>query len=186
MRPCALALVLLVAAGSALAMTPAPTDTLIPFTMPDQFDQSHTDAEVRGQVALVLWVDRKGNDHRQRWARVLERRLRTELAEGTVGMHVVAHLDGVPGFVKDRVKKSYCEDSDTPVFMDWEGEFAAAYRPQDDHLNVLVFDAGSRLVHRSQAQRLDQTVLDAVLDATRAAIDDGPPGMPSSPVRARD
>jgi len=172
--------------STAAAQAPAPADTLVIFTMPDQFDVEHTATDLRGTTALVIWADRKGNDHRRRWVKTIARKLRRELTEGTVILHQVAHVQGVPGFVKGRVLDSFREEADGPVLMDWEGVFDAAYTPTADHVNVLVFDADGRLAHQAAATGLDQGVLDGILNAVRAAVADGPPGMPSSPVRATD
>lgn len=155
----------------------APADTLVAFSLPDQFDATHTDQELRGRVTLVMWADRKGNDHRSRWTRVLARELDDEITTGQVRLLLVAHLDGVPGFIKGRVMKRFKRE-DEPALLDWEGLFAATYVPEPDHLNLLVFDADGRLVHEAAAARLDQDLLDEVLAAVAAAIADGPPGPP--------
>lgn len=149
-----------------------PADTLIVFTMTDQFDQERTDAEIRGHVALLLWVDRKGSDHVRRWERMLARELRSELAAGEVVMRRVGGVRGVPGFIKGRVKKSFPREAEAWAYLDWEGLFEAAYGPWADHLNLLVFDAGGRLVHRAAVTGLEQGALDEAAAAVRAAITD--------------
>jgi hypothetical protein len=177
-----------VAATVVLAVRPAggepvatPADTLIAFTCLDQFDREHTDAELRDRVAVLLWADRAGNDHRRRWKRLLARELREDVAAGTVAMRDVAHARGVPGFVKGMVKGSFSEDRREWALLDWEGVFAEAYAPTEDHLNVLVFGAGGALRFHEAVTDLERAALGRMVAAVRAALADGPPGAPESP-----
>ena len=177
-----------VAATVVLAARPAggepvatPADTLIAFTCLDQFDRAHTDAELRDRVAVLLWADRAGNDHRRRWQRLLARELREEIATGTVAMRDVAHARGVPGFVKGMVKGSFSDDRQEWALLDWEGVFADAYAPTEGHLNVLVFAAGGALRLHEAVTDLERAALGRMVAAVRAALADGPPGPPDPP-----
>ena len=167
-----------------LLASAANADTLFNFTMVDQFDVEHSDTEFAGRVAVLLWADRTGSDHAQRWQRTLEHRLESQLADDSVIMGMAAHVEGVPDFVKGRVLDSFPDDPEQWVLVDWQGEFRAAYDLEDDHCNLLVFGPDGTLLYRAAATGLDQTILDGVLAAVDEGLavrtgDLGPPGQPS-------
>jgi len=173
------AIVILLAIAAALpavADEPATTtvDTLLGFNMVDQYDEERTDLEVRDRVAVLLWADRKGSDQAPRWSRMLERKLAPELDAGTATIRTVANVRGVPGFVKGQVKAKFRENDAPWAYLDWDGLFADAYAPQADHLNIMVFDAGGRLVHRAAVTKLEQGALDDAIEAVRGAMAAGP------------
>jgi hypothetical protein len=177
-------IVALIISTAALADEPtaALADHLLDFTIVDQFDTEHTQAEFAGRVTVLLWADREGAEHTGRWKKTIARKLKQELADGTVTMRNVAHLLGVPSFIRGRVKAAFSEKSDQWVLMDWDGRFAAAYAPTPGHCNVLVFGRDGTHVHQQAVTGLEQAALDAVLAAVQAALaDDGVPG-PTSPV----
>ena len=160
-------------------------DTLLNFTIVDQFDVEHTDAEFAGQVAILLWADREGSDHAERWKRTLEHKLESRLATNSVVMRTVAHIQGVPGFVKGRVLDSFSDDPEQWALLDWQGEFQAAYDLEEEHCNLLVFGPDGALLYRAAATGLEQTILDGVLAAVNEGLTShtggsGPPGQPGA------
>ena len=168
-----------------IASAATDADTLLSFTIVDQFDVEHTDAEFAGQVAILLWADREGNNHAGRWERTLEHKLEPQLAAGAVVMRTVAHIQGVPGFVKGRVLDSFSDDPEQWALMDWQGEFQAAYDLEGDHCNLLVFGPDGALLYRGAATGLEQTILDGVLAAVNEGLaihtgGTGPPGQPGT------
>jgi len=157
MRWIAIVMLMTTAAGAA--------DTLIPFRIQDQFDHLHTHMRYGGRPLLVVWVDRAGNDFREAWTDALGDSLSTELARYRLRELEVAHVKGVPFFVKGKVKGAF---GDEPVLMDWEGEFAAAYRPVADHVNLLLFDAEGDLTRQWAVTAPDSAILGEVLAAARS------------------
>ena len=166
-----------------LLASAADADTLLSFTIVDQFDVEHTEAEFAGSVTVLLWADREGSDHTKRWESTLEHKLEEQLATDSVVMRAVAHVEGVPGFVKNSVLDSFSDDPEQWVLMDWQGEFHTAYELQDNHCNLLVFGPDGALLYRAAATGLEQTILDGVIAAvdeglTASTVDMGPPGPP--------
>jgi len=166
-----------------LLLASADGDTLLSFTIVDQFDVEHTEAEFAGSVTVLLWADRESSDHTGRWERTLEHKLEEQLATDSVVMRTVAHVEGVPGFVKGSVLDSFSDDPEKWVLMDWQGEFQAAYELEGDQCNLLVFGPDGALLYRAAATGLEQTILDGVLAAVNegsvvGAGDTGPPGQP--------
>ena len=163
--------VIVVVLGATPAITAAETsavaDTLVSFSIPDQFDRQHTDAEFAGRAAVILWTDRGGKDHVRRWVRVLGRTLKDEIMACRVEMRTVAHVEGVPGFVRGQIKSKFPQEPRLWALMDWDGIFAAHYAPTDGHVCPLVFGADGRLLYRAAVTGLEQDVVDGVLAAVR-------------------
>ena len=141
--------------------------TLIPFEIKDQFDRLHTDARYRGAVIVVTWGDRKGSTFMESWGPALKDTLATEIARYRLHHLEVAHVKGVPFFLKGRVKGHFTRDPAAPVLLDWEGDFDQAYDCTADHCNVLVFARDSSLTGRWAVAQLDTPILTEIL----AAID---------------
>jgi len=123
-------------------------NTFISFKIKDQFDHLHTDARYRGSVILVTWADRKGSDYMENWGPVLDDSLAAEI-QGFRVRHVdVAHVKGVPFFLKGKIKGYFSKDPEEWVLMDWDGEFDKAYDCTEDHSNVFVFARDGKLSGR--------------------------------------
>jgi hypothetical protein len=179
------AILVIVALRAAAAGSATPSATgLVDFTMLDQFDAEHRRADLAGEVVVLIWVDRKGRDHLDRWQRTLERKLKRERQAGEVELRVVAHVRGVPGFVKGRVKDSFGDDPERWALMDWEGIFLDAYPMVEDHCNLLVFGRDGALLHHDAATGLAQAVLDGVLAAVTEGLAGGAPDRDGAPAAA--
>lgn len=169
-----LILALLVAGSVTVVADPLPTvaftDTLIAFTILDQFDEPHTEAALAGRVAVLLWADRKGSDHLQRWHKVIERKLRDEIEAGQVEVRMLGHTEGAPGFIRGMIKGRFPEDPQEWALMDWDGVFNAHYAPTADHVCPLVFGPDGRLLYQGATTRLNQADLDAVLAAVESGL----------------
>jgi predicted transcriptional regulator len=174
------------AAGTTAGETVGATaDRLIEFTILDQFDAEHTEADFAGKVMVVFWGDREGNEPIERWDRTLRRKLKRELAAGTVDLRTVAHTQGAPGFIKGMIKSSFSDDPEAWALMDWDGVFAAAYAPVEKQCNILVFGRQGALLTQVATTKLEQAVLDEVLAAVRQGLaGDEAPGQPSRPVQS--
>lgn len=116
------------------------TDTLITFTIPDQFDQEHTEAEFASKTVLFLWADREGSNHSSRGGQQLSKKLKDELESEEVGMRALAHLQGVPSFIHGMIKGKFPKEPEKWALMDWDGLFKQHYALLDDHCNLIVFD----------------------------------------------
>jgi len=169
--------------ATATDLPPAPTDTLITFTIPDQFDTEHTEAEFAGKVMLFMWGDREGSDHMRRWGKQLIKKLRNDIEAGQVGMRSVAHVQGAPSFIHGMIKGRFPKEPEKWALMDWDGLFKQHYGMLDDHCNLIVFDSAGRLIYRTAVTKLKQDVLDEVLAAVRSGIEQNEaPGEPGAPI----
>ncbi len=176
------ALALIAAAALADAPPAEPADHLIAFIIEDQFENEHTEAEFASKVMVLFWGDREGSNHIERWEKTVRRQLKHELADGTVDVRNVAHVEGVPGFIKGMIRGKFSEEPDAWVLMDWDGVFAESYHPTEKHCNILVFGADGAHLHQVASNTLQQDVLDGMLAAVeRGLAGDSRPGQIPAP-----
>lgn len=64
-------------------------------------------------------------------------------------------MRGVPLFLKGYVRKKFPRDQEKWVLMDWKGRFAKAYAWTPQESNILIFDRGGALVHRTHGTTPD-------------------------------
>jgi len=144
------------------------TDQLISFRIKDQFDYLHTDGRYRNSVLLITWADRKGSEYLGDWNRALADSLGEEVRTYRLRMLSVAHVKGVPFFIKGKIKNSFKQDTDKPVLLDWGGEFAEAYTCQPDHCNLLIFDRSGLFVASYAVTAVDSSFRAEVVAEVRA------------------
>ena len=140
---------------------------LISFKIKDQFDNLHTDGRYRSSVVLLTWSDRKGSDYSGAWTSALRDSLASDLRSYRLRHIPVAHLKGVPFFIKGKIKGYFSKEPEDWVLMDWGGEFNKAYACSEDNCNVLVFDRNSQLVARWAVSEDDPETLAAMVATLR-------------------
>ncbi len=180
--PVLLAFVAVAAVALADEPAPEPLDHLVEFTIEDQFENEHTQDEFAGKTMVLFWGDREGSEHIERWEKTVRRKLKRELADGSVEVRVVAHVQGVPGMIKGMVRGHFSKEPEEWTLMDWEGVFAAAYAPVEKHCNIMVFGRDGAHLYQQASNKLEQPVLDGVLAAVKQSLEDeGAPGQTSAP-----
>jgi hypothetical protein len=148
----------------------AAEDTFISFKIKDQFDRLHTDARYRGAVIVVTWGDRKGSSFMDNWSPALDDSLATEIKSYRVHHLEVAHVKGVPFFIKGKVKGHFSKEPEEYVLMDWDGEFNQAYDCTADHCNVLLFARNGKLIQQWAVTEPDPAILAEILAQTRQQV----------------
>ncbi|MDX1382161.1 MAG: hypothetical protein R3190_00890, partial [Thermoanaerobaculia bacterium] len=130
-------------------------------------------------VTLVAYSDREGADANRRWAQVLVERYRDHLegrAEPNLRVVAVAHLRGVPFFVRAFVKRGFRgrEPDGSPILpiaLDWKGTVAAQLGFTPGVPNLAVIDPEGAVAARSAARADDEEAAEilSVLDALLAS-----------------
>jgi hypothetical protein len=158
---------------AALAAPPAGAAAaeLVAFELADQFDRAHTDAELRGRVALLVSSGRRGSRHQGEWVGRLRRALAGR--DGNIVLVEVADLRGVPFFMRGSVKKKFPRDSRGWVLMDWRGSIARAYDLDPDLCTVLLFNRSGVLAHRASGGEPEPETLAALIDRLDAELASG-------------
>ena len=149
----------------------AETETsLIQFEIKDQFDRIHTSAEYTGNIVMVIASDKDGSEFNRVWSPAINDSLQGEAAYGLMRTLPVAHLKGVPFFLKGMIKGKFPKDEKTWVLMDWKGQFNKAYEFEKKNCNILVFDGHGNLAHKTFGRELDEDKLAEVLSVVRGLM----------------
>jgi hypothetical protein len=152
------------------AVKAAPDSTLIQFEMEDQFKQVHRDSSFRGSTLVVLVANKGGSKYSRQWSPAL----RDSLAAWSWGEEVkllgVAHMAGVPFFLKGMVKGKLSKEPKNWMLLDWKGTFYKAYACREDTCNVLLFDSAGVLRHRLEVGPLATAPLDSIRSLISAVL----------------
>ena len=159
---------LLFLSSSALAQD----STLVSFRLKDQFDRVYTDKYLRNSVVIVFGCDKDGSKYNQIWSKAIVDSLRNDEGFDQLKSLAVADLRGVPFFLKGFVKGKFPRERGKWALMDWEGEFAKAYKFEPKSCNINIIDRSGNVVHRMHGQEIDYRKLKAVLEKLRALMRD--------------
>lgn len=137
--------------------------SLVSFEMEDQFRNSHSDADFKDRVLVVIGSDREGASAAKNWGEALSRSLKPERDAGRLSLIGLSNLKGVPFFLKDYVRGKFSQSAGDWALMDWKGLFADSYGFTAGNANVLVFDKEGALLHQAH---FSECLPDQVLSLT--------------------
>lgn len=181
-RPVALGALLCAALGfgAALPLHAQRDDVvqLVPFELEDQFGQRWSEADFAGRVAIVMAADREGSEFSQPWAEALSAAFEGELATQRVILAGVAHLRGVPFFIKGLVRGSFSKEPEEWVLLDWGGYWAEHYPFATEHMNLMIFAPDGRQVFEATSRDVDRALLDRMVDTVRSVLPAAPDAEP--------
>jgi len=156
----------------------AQPDRLVPFSVEDQFKESHSEIELAGGVAALVWCDRASREMSDSWVDSLEVSFARGMPAGTWQIRQVAHTKGAPFFVKGKIRGSFSRDPDRWVLLDWKGFFRETYAPPDEQVTVLMFGSDGNLLARRSGWEVGAAVVTALTRSAAAAVT--PRGEPPS------
>ena len=151
--------------------------SLMSFEMEDQFRNSHSHADFKGRVLVVIGSDREGAPEAENWGKALSQSMKPERDSGRLNLIGLSNLKGVPFFLKDYVRGKFSQSAGDWALMDWKGLFADSYGFIAGNANVVVFDKEGVLAYQAHFSecRPDQVLsLTAII---RGKLD-GPPPVP--------
>lgn len=151
---------------------------LVPFELEDQFGQQWSEADFAGRVAIVMVADREGSEFSQAWAEALSEALEGELASQQVILAGVAHLRGVPFFIKGVVRGSFSKQPEEWVLLDWGGHWAKHYPFATERMNLMIFAPDGRQVFEATSRDVDRALLDRMVDTVRGVLPAAPDAEP--------
>ena len=149
--------------------------SLMSFEMEDQFRNSHSHADFKGRVLVVIGSDREGAPAAEKWGKALSQSLKPERDAGRLNLIGLSNLKGVPFFLKDYVRGKFSQKEGEWALMDWKGLFADSYGFIAGNANIVVFDKEGVLVHQAH---FTECLPDQVLSLTaiiRGKLDGPPP-----------
>lgn len=166
-----------VLAALCLLIVPVPgmgqNTVLIDFEIEDQFGNVYRDEDYRRGVVVLTGSDRGGSSFNGQWSRSIQQALNQSETAPEVRYVGLAHMKGVPGFLKKFVRGKFPQDPESWVLMDWKGVFNAAYGFTKKNANILVFTDGE-LVHQTFGREVEQEKLQGIVRAIDP--DSHPPG----------
>jgi len=135
------------------------------FTLNDQYDSASTLQAWRGEAVLIVAGDRHGNQYMSAYVRAV----RARYERGQLRVVQVAHLRGVPFFLKGSIRGRFRGTNadgtlKTPVLLDWGGVLARTYGFQESLTNVYLVDSRGVLRYVGAGRGTDEHVRE-VLDA---------------------
>lgn len=158
----------------------AADSTFISFAMQDQFKQTHVDSSFRGSTLVVLVANKGGSQYSRKWSRALRDSLSVWSWQNQVTVVGVAHMKGVPFFLKGFVKGKLPKDPKDWLLLDWEGAFFKAYELPGDTCNVLLFDVQGRLRDKFAVGAVLPGTMDSVRSLVGELLPAGAPPVPGS------
>jgi hypothetical protein len=147
-----------------------PTSTLIRFEIKDQFDQLHTNEMYIGRTLVFVGGDREGSVLSRHWLKAIRDSLGDGFEPERVEVIGVAHLKGVPFFVKGKIKGKMPKEPENWFLLDWKGRFDKAYGFEKHAANILVFDRNGQKVLQTHAQEVEDAKLSEILDQVSSLL----------------
>ncbi len=141
-----------------LIAVPLCAQNLIDFQIQDQFKQVHTTSDYAGEVVIVIGSDKAGCDFDKLWAAELSQKL-----GDSVRILPVAHMKGVPFFLKGFIRGKFPKQPENWILMDWGGEFNKVYNFEPGLANIIVFDRQGEQIFKAAASELDQEIVSELI-----------------------
>jgi len=138
------------------------SNTLIPFSLEDQFDVSYTDAQYKDYYVILVGGDRKGSDYCFTWSDVIKEKLENDSMKDKIKVLGIADLKAAPTSFRSFIKGKFPKEKKHWVLMDWDGIFAEAYKFQDDVANIIIFNPAGRRIYISTATDVEDNQLNKI------------------------
>jgi len=140
-----------------LVAMPLYSQNLIDFHIQDQFKQVHTTSDYAGEVVIVIGSDKAGCDYDKLWSAELSQKL-----GDNASILPVAHMKGVPFFLKGFIRGKFPKQPENWILMDWGGKFNKAYNFEPGLANILVFNGQGEQIFKASAGELDKEIVSAI------------------------
>lgn len=138
------------------------SQTLIPFELADQYDVVHSSQSTIGKHTVLIISDRDGSAHSEKWGQAIQGLINELPHPDNVSVFAVAHVEGVPSFLRSFVQKLIKSDRNKPVLLDWQGQVNQEYGIVPGRANVFLFAPNGNLQLRFAANEVTLTKLKEV------------------------
>jgi predicted transcriptional regulator len=150
---------------------------LISFEVHDQFDKVYTDKDYNGEILIIVASDKEGSKYNPLWSEAIQADLKEKGIFENVHMVGIAHLKGIPFFLKSFIKGKFPKDHEDSILMDWKGIFAKAYHFDAHVSNILVFDQNGKLVLKTHGEEIESHKLEFITDKLSSLVHQGSSGQ---------
>jgi len=138
-----------------------------PFKLDDQYGKQHCYFFPRPTVSVLLFADREGSEQIGNWVRPLYERY-----QGTIDIHGVAILKGVPTFAQALVRTLIRNRIQYPVMLDWFGDMAKIYQLQPGVVNLIVLSREGGITLRVNGAPHQENLLQCFSQIDRLLYED--------------
>lgn len=147
-----------------------PESSLIRFEIKDQFDQVHTNEMYLGRILVFVGGDRDGSIHSRHWMQAIRDSLADRYGPERLEVIGVAHLKGVPFFIKGVVRGKMPKEPENWLLLDWKGRFDKAYGFTEKAANILIFDRNGQKIFQADAQEVEEAALSTILGKLKGVL----------------
>ncbi|NQV71938.1 hypothetical protein HQ496_02360 [bacterium] len=138
------------------------SQTLMPFELADQYDVVHSSQSTIGKHTVLIISDRDGSAHSENWGQAIQGLINELPHPSNVSVFAVAHVEGVPSFLRSFVRKLIKGDRNKPVLLDWNGQVNQEYGIESGRANVFLFAPNGNLQLRFAANEVTVSELKKV------------------------
>jgi hypothetical protein len=163
-------LAILTGSTTAAADAAQPPTYLIDFSLRDQFDDLHTQADTAGRVVLLIGSDGEGSEFNDLWGKAINPALADHPNHALLYQLPYADLRSVPFFARGFARGMMPEAPQEWVLMDWKGSLAKAYRFQPGATNVLIFAADGTLSLQVAGTQPQPPVVEEIVTLLRTLL----------------
>lgn len=150
-------------------IVPQEADSLISFSIEDQFDVVHQRSDYAGKIVIVFGSDRDGSSYNDDWAEPIADSLKASGLFEQVGFIGLADLGSVPYLMRSFVRSMMPADKNQhPILLDWQGKFSKAYNFRESHSNMIIFDQAFNKLTQKALKKVQQ---DTLLEIIRIIVD---------------
>jgi hypothetical protein len=142
----------------------APVQAPASLELRDQYDAPQRLVFPNSNVVVLTIADKKGSEQIDGWVAALKAGY-----AGRIDLRGLAHVGGVPGFLRGKVRKKFQETRTYPVMMDWAGKVCPQFGFQPGLANVLVI-ARDGNIHARVAGSAREPALKELSNAIDAAL----------------
>ena len=147
--------------ADAVEPKPIPTHAPACIELRDQFDSPQRLTFPATNLVLLTIADKTGAEQVDSWIAAIKPRY-----AGRVEIRGLADVQGVPAFLRGKVRKKFQQTRQYPVMMDWSGEACAKFNFQPGVANLFLIARDGSIVGRWTGTATDGAVseLSALLD----------------------
>lgn len=139
------------------------SNTLISFSLEDQFDINYTNAQYEGYYVLLVGGDRKGSDYCFAWSDAIKEKMENDSMKNKIKALGIADLKAAPTFFRGFIKGKFPKEMKQSVLLDWEGIFSEAYKFHDDVANIIIFNPEGNRIYISIATDVEDSQLSEII-----------------------
>jgi hypothetical protein len=139
------------------------SNTLISFSLEDQFDVHYTNAQYRGYYVILVGGDRKGSDYCFIWSDAVKEKLENDPMKKNIKVLGIADLKAAPASFQNFIKSKFPKEKKHWALLDWDGIFSETYKFQEDVANIIIFSPEGDRIYTNTATEVEYSQLEEIV-----------------------